>query len=425
MGLVNRNYPSHQLLAIRRSGRTMKHFAVGVFLTALLSLFLTGNATAQTSFTTLHTFTGNGDGLAPIGDLVADSQGVLYGVMQATGSGGKIFSLTPPAMNGGSWTHKVIYTGKSGPFALANAVILGPHGELYGTAQTCPGGFGCVFELTPPTTQGGNWIPKILHLFLGAAQGDGKGVAYGKLALDASGNLYGATQSGGLADTTTAGTVFELSPPTVVGGNWTETVLYKFQSTGKNAFYRPRIGVALGLHGELYGLAGAPRTSVFYQLKPPVRHGGTWTTTVINSQGAGGSSDLLVDSLGNLYANNVQLAPPTVPSGPWVWTLLPSISGSNAGVALGTRTTAFGTELYGTDFFGNAAYKLTPPSTQGGSWTLTVLHTFLGGSEGDQPLGPPTLDSSGNVFGTTLRGGTGPCRVTPQHPGCGTLWRLQ
>ena len=151
--------------------------------------------------------------------------------------------------------------------------------------------------MTPPTTQGGNWIPKILHLFLGAAQGDGKGVAYGKLALDASGNLYGATQSGGLADTTTAGTVFELSPPTVVGGNWKETVLYKFQSTGKNAFYRPRIGVALGLHGELYGLAGAPRSSVFYQLKPPVRHGGTWTTSVINSQGAGGSSDLLVDSL--------------------------------------------------------------------------------------------------------------------------------
>ena len=45
------------------------------------------------------------------------------------------------------------------------------------------------------------------------------------LITDAKGNLYGTTLSGGTHD---AGAVFELTPPSTSGGNWTESILWSF-----------------------------------------------------------------------------------------------------------------------------------------------------------------------------------------------------
>jgi hypothetical protein len=50
-------------------------------------------------------------------------------------------------------------------------------------------------------------------------------------------------------------------------------------------------------------------------------------------------------------------------------------------------------------------YKLIK---SGNSWTEKVVHTFTGGSDGGEPsLGPPLLDSSGNIFGLAVTGGDG------------------
>ena len=173
MRFVEQNYPTQQSFAVRRSGRAMKQFAVGTFLTAFLSWLLAGTALAQTSFTTINTFLAQGDGLHPIGDLAIDSRGNLYGV--AT-DGGSIFQMTPPPINGGSWTRTTIYHGKVPGAPVGRPiqpVIMGKDGALYGTSQICagtPAWFGCIFQMV---NSGGVWSMHVLYYFQGAARGDG------------------------------------------------------------------------------------------------------------------------------------------------------------------------------------------------------------------------------------------------------------
>ena len=63
--------------------------------------------------------------------------------------------------------------------------------------------------------------------------------------------------------------------------------------------------------------------------------------------------------------------------------------------------------LYGASYangpygYGNV-FKLTQSN---GSWTYTDLYDFTGGSDGANPIGSLILDSSGNIFGTTSKGG--------------------
>ena len=68
------------------------------------------------------------------------------------------------------------------------------------------------------------------------------------LIFDAAGNLYGTTYAGGAP--VEAGTVFELSPPAAGRTAWTETVLRRFNRPG--AAY-PDAGVILDAGGNLYG----------------------------------------------------------------------------------------------------------------------------------------------------------------------------
>ena len=75
--------------------------------------------------------------------------------------------------------------------------------------------------------------------------------------------------------------------------------------------------------------------------------------------------------------------------------------------------------LYGTTAFGGAAdsgtvYELTNAA---GSWSETVLYTFQGGTDGAYPYSTLVFDESGNLYGTTLAGGT-TCFI------CGTVFKL-
>lgn len=57
------------------------------------------------------------------------------------------------------------------------------------------------------------------------------------------------------------------------------------------------------------------------------------------------------------------------------------------------------------------AYRLQPPANVCKSvlcpWTETVLHRFTDGQDGSGPTGDLTLDALGNVYGTTVGGGSG------------------
>lgn len=48
-------------------------------------------------------------------------------------------------------------------------------------------------------------------------------------------------------------------------------------------------------------------------------------------------------------------------------------------------------------------FKLTPSSK---SWIGTLLHRFTGGADGGVPYGTLIFDSAGNLYGTTLLGGS-------------------
>lgn len=150
----------------------------------------------------LYSFTGGSDGLGPVGGVVFDQAGNLYGSTQNGGvsGGGTVFELSP---SGGGWNFTVLYSlsGQNGPL---DSLALDAAGNLYGTTYADGAyGYGSVFKLT---RNDGNSSYTNLHDF---TNGDDGGNPIGGVALDASGNLYGTTSGGGTAGN---GVVWEITP---------------------------------------------------------------------------------------------------------------------------------------------------------------------------------------------------------------------
>jgi uncharacterized repeat protein (TIGR03803 family) len=72
------------------------------------------------------------------------------------------------------------------------------------------------------------------------------------------------------------------------------------------------------------------------------------------------------------------------------------------------------------------AFQFARPATQGDPWTETVLHAFSGNGNGDgaTPAGGLSIDSAGNLYGTTGYGGTGNCVLLGSKTGCGVVYEL-
>ena len=309
--------------------------------------------------TVLHAFNGK-DGAYPTAGLVFDKAGNLYGTTFQGGAhnDGVVFELIPGSAH---WTEKVLHTfdlGYRGQFPVAGLIIDGA-GNLYGTTEA--GYFGAVFELTPTSS---GWTFKVLHSFRGS---QGKHL-FGKLVLDHAGNLYGTTANGGHGNG--GGIVFELTPS--ASGPWTETVLYEFQGGrhgGKDG-REPMSDLVFDGQGNLYGttFAGgvhAQGRGTIFKLTPS---SSGWTETILHYGGAKGGfgyrSGLIVDASGNLY----------------------------------------GTADYGGGFRRGTVFRLTPTAT--GFWKETVLHSFGGAGDGINPVAGLVRDAAGNLYGTTLGGGT-------------------
>ncbi len=184
--------------------------------------------------TVLHSFQGGSDGAMPqLGDLVFDQQGNLYGTTPYGGPGGAgvVYQLTP---SGGGWTESILYQfGENGeqPFA---GLIFDTAGNLYGvTALGGAHGGGTAYKMTP---SGSGWTLSVIYNF--AASGS---VPYGGLIFDQAGNLYGTTTAaaGGTA------MVYELTP---TDGAWTLNQLYSF-ATGEESLAK----LAMDASGRLYG----------------------------------------------------------------------------------------------------------------------------------------------------------------------------
>jgi uncharacterized repeat protein (TIGR03803 family) len=74
------------------------------------------------------------------------------------------------------------------------------------------------------------------------------------------------------------------------------------------------------------------------------------------------------------------------------------------------------------DFSGNGCgvvFKLDPNGTE------TVIYAFTGGTDGGGPNSDLIRDAAGNLYGTTLWGGTGKCVIYAQNfPGCGVVFKI-
>jgi uncharacterized repeat protein (TIGR03803 family) len=208
----------------------------------------------------LHRFQVKGvDGMSPIGGVILDASGNLYGTTsvggdpQCAGDGGglpgcgAVFELSPNA--DGSWTETLLYAFTinfwDGTYPYSG-LVFDKSGNLYGTTfEGGRGGEGTVFELMPQ--KDGSWDEKIVHAF-GEQPGDGS-TPYAGVTVDAAGNLYGTTTSYGGYGT---GMVFELTP--MSGGSWSETLLHRFNGSDGS---EPFGGVVLDAGGNLYGTTGS------------------------------------------------------------------------------------------------------------------------------------------------------------------------
>lgn len=222
------------------------------------------------NLTHLHDFSGS-DGSQPATTVIMDTYGNLYGTTQGGGGSsqctngcGVAYELTNSS---GVWTESILhdFNGPEGS-SLQGTLLMDQAGNLYGTA-TAGGahGFGVVFELQPSSK---TWNFRDLYAFKSGAS-DGA-APYENLIIDAAGNLYGTTWSGGGGDCNVGsdagcGTAFKL---THIGSKWSESVLHTFTGGGDGAFPE---GVIFAPAGGLYGVApsgGGLFGGLVYELSP-------------------------------------------------------------------------------------------------------------------------------------------------------------
>jgi uncharacterized repeat protein (TIGR03803 family) len=170
------------------------------------------------------------------------------------------------------------------------------------------------------------------------------------------------------------------------GGSGSENALYNFAGGADPKF--PYAGLVFDQAGNLYGTTqsgGANSQGTVFE----VMHNsdGTWTESVLYSfsgstDGGQPAGSLVLDAAGNLYG-----------------------------------TTNFGGSA-NCNFGCGTVFKLTRGS---GGWSESVLYTFSGGSDGREPYARLLFDPAGNLYGTTLLGGT---LSSVCSSGCGTVFKL-
>lgn len=305
----------------------------------------------------------------PVGSLVMDQAGDLYGVTYF----GNVFELMPSGS--GVWTARVIHTFGGGSDGSApSPLILDAAGNLYGVNAT--GGqdnLGYVFELMSSI---GGWSLVHLHDFTGSDGAGTTNTAGGEVAglvWDAAGNLYGTTGLGGSSSKCQGGCglIFELKNES---GSWTEIVLHNF-SDGDGA--NPDAQLTIDSAGNLYGTTTSGGTKGLGVVFKLTQSSGKWSARVLHNftgahlDGAYPNTPLIMDTAGNLFG----------------------------------ATESGGADLQScqvmNDFGCGTAFELSPNGTQ---WKMTILHAFTGRKDGGFP-GGVVRDASGNLYGAAQAGG--------------------
>lgn len=303
-------------------------------------------AFSQVDYQALHYFEGGGvDGGLPTGDLLIDSAGNIYGTTTVGGA------------------------------------------SYDSDFDSCPQGCGTIFELSPESNGGYSYA--VLYSFCAtfALCPDGSYPQAG-LVIDQSGNLYGTTLEGGSEQ---SGTVFELSPPSLPGGAWTETVLHSFCTTYScTDGYFPYSKLVLDEQGVLYGTASA-----------------------------GGSSTNCRGGCGTVF----QLTPPSEPGGHWkeseIYTFCstpnrgrcPDGSTPMVGLTPGKGGVLYGTTRYGGVSYSQGSGTIFALSHGPNGWTESLVLAF---PTAENSVGELAIDAEGRIYAVSVRGNGTLIRVDPQ-----------
>jgi len=311
------------------------------------------------TLTVLYKFTGGSDGQSP-SSVVLDTLGNLYGSSSAG-----TFKLDT------STTFTLLHSG--GP---SSELVLDAAGNLYGvqsfggfTGGSCgTGGCGIVFKIDTTNTY------SVLYSFIGQPDGAYPGAG---LVLDAAGNIYGTTKSGGTAN---HGTVYKLDTSNK------ETVLHSF--AGAPDGDTPEAALALDAAGNLYGTTyrgGLLKCWEPAGTQPPsnkqidcgvvFKVDTTGTETVLHAfngipDGALPQASLVLDAAGNIYGTTLE-------------------GGSNG---------FFGCEILMPTLSTGCGSVFKIDSTG----ALTVLYSFTGNVDGGYPVAGLVLDGAGNLYGTSI-----------------------
>jgi uncharacterized repeat protein (TIGR03803 family) len=234
----------------------------------------------------------------------------------------------------------------------------------------------------------------------------------------------------------------------------TYTVLYNFGAyTGDGA--EPAGGLLSDAAGNLYGVtasggaycASQGGCGTVYELSPA--NGGIWTETILYNfcptedppfclDGSVPFAGLVADRSGNLYGTTLfsgtsasgvvyRLSPPTSKGGTWTETVLWNfaLNKKNNGYGPGDgklNIDAVG-NIYGTTTAGGAknkgiVFELSPVGD--GTYIFSILHSFSG-PDGADPQYGVAIDSAGNLYGTTEEGGKSNANCIGQ---CGLVYKL-
>jgi uncharacterized repeat protein (TIGR03803 family) len=436
---------------------------------------LTPGASGKWVYSVIYRFRGKNDGSYPLGPVVFDADGNMYGTAGAGLTNGIVFELV---RSSSGWTGKTVYS--FGSTAITDDLIIDSAGNLYGNlwqlgifqlVHRSDGKWtentlcNCQASGAPALDQAGNlyvytntqllqlersrhWAAKAIAVF------NGRNGEYpvGSVIFDESGNLYGATSLGGklgfCVNYDGCGTVFKLTRGT--NGKWQHTVLYKFKGIPDGDF--PRAGVILD-QGNLYGTtqfggniscnfsSDLQGCGTVFELAPA--NDGHWKHTVIDrfgvGDGGGPPSGLIADAHGNFYGTMAQqfnggcgmvyeLSPSA--DSRWKERILYQFGcgngdGTEPGASLIFDSTGnlYGTTIYGGAHDAGTVFKLT--SGSGGVWTESLLYSFTGNADGASPAAALVLNSAGNLYGTTEYGGSGGCWDQNGYPiGCGVVFEL-
>jgi uncharacterized repeat protein (TIGR03803 family) len=294
----------------------------------------------------------------------------------------------PPPNDGFSVLHN--FTGPPDGAGSTAGLVEDSAGNLYGTTSqggitggACgDAGCGIVFKVD----QSGNQT--VLHSFAG--QPDGATPLAG-LLLDAAGNMYGTTSLGGTAN---LGTVFKLD------STGTETVLYSF--TGEPDGAGPAADLVFDAAGNLLSTTsagGLANKGTVFKLDSTGKESALYSFTG-GSDGSTPMAGLVLDAEGNMYGT--------------------TIAGGAASCKLPKRGRSTISPTCG------VVFELDKTGIE------SVLYSFTGEPDGARPAGDLARDAAGNLYGSTIAGGTPCISIAPPFPGqgpvtqydCGTIFKV-